>query len=188
MSVASKHDSDITDMSRTLRAVASKFEKFKEQLSIPRNVSSALIQISDEKSGIKPMLPAESSRSINFHNQTTGASANLAQQPDVALNSDQIGRNHAGSVDNFISVVLQSNDEYSEKKPTHPASSKFNYVHTYTHISDASHHGAQPQVPLHDYQSGRNYMSSSANLENNIAPHVRSLLLQNNHAYYEKKA
>ena len=51
------------------------------------------------------MLPAESIRFINFPNQTTGASANLAQQTHVALNKDQSGPNYVSSANNFISSV-----------------------------------------------------------------------------------
>ena len=77
------------------QSAASRVEKSKEQLNreieniIASEFRSLLLQSNDENSARKPMLPAESGRFINFPNQTSGASANLAEQPHIALSSDQ---------------------------------------------------------------------------------------------------
>jgi hypothetical protein len=109
VSVASKYGSDMVDATRTITQLASKFDEFKEQFSkeiensLPRQIRSLMY---DENSGKAP-IPPENSPFINLHSNThtPGASAS-AMQPQIAVNSNQYGRNYAGSsANNFVSIV-----------------------------------------------------------------------------------
>ena len=64
----------------------------------------------------------------------------------------------------FRSLLLQSNDKNSDRKPMHPAESKLINLANHIHASSSSANTAQqPHVCLSKDQSGWNYVSSSAN-------------------------
>ena len=65
------------------------------------------------------------------------------------------------------SLVLQGNDEYSEKRPMPIDSSGFNNLPSNIHTPSASANAMQPHVPLNNNLDGRNYVGSSAN---NLVP------------------
>ena len=114
MSVASKFDFDMANMTRTItqaiEAIDSTVQKFEahhnrglENSLAPH--AGSLVQINTEYSGKKPM-PPESSRLFNFsnHTYTPGRSASTAQQTYVPLNINQGGQNYASSsASNFVS-------------------------------------------------------------------------------------
>ena len=94
MLVARKFESNVANMTCIIKSLDNTLDGFKDQIekSLFGHVRSVLLESNDENSGIKLMFRAESSRLINFNNQTSGVLANLAQQTHVALSSDQSGR------------------------------------------------------------------------------------------------